>query len=400
MGRPMRGWYCRPLMPSQIKSIAIASIKDAGDVRSWSGIPAHIGFALHDAGVRVFSSDGAQIREPWYYRWLRSGSWRLGEGWFLADVEPRILKQRAAALERNLRTATVDAVVSVLPDPIVATCPEMPTALVHDCTFALLLDYYAQFTRLSKRSVRLGHEAYAQALAHASVAIYSSEWAAKSAMRDYGADPARVHVVEFGANLRCPPSREQVQASVDARLSCDARRFLFLGAEWGRKGGGDAVALIQTLRKMGIAAFLDIVGCPMEGKSQAREFCIEHGFLDKSKKADRERLEQLLKGASFLVVPSLAECFGCVYCEANAFGVPSIGRDTGGVGQAIRPGVNGFLLSPARSMDELAEQLRPYLLDEDRYRKLAASARQEFEQRLNWGRFAERTLQLLADAKK
>ena len=111
---------------------------------------------------------------------------------------------------------------------------------------------------------------------------------------------------------------------------------------------------------------------------------------------DRETLRRLLEGASFLLVPLLAECFGCVYCEASAYGVPSIGRDTGGVGQAIRPGINGFLLAEdGRNMCELAERIKQHLLNPAEYGRIAASSRQEFKQRLNWGTFAKKTLRLL-----
>ncbi len=383
-------------MHSKISALAIASTKDVRNLSTWSGIPAHISFAFEDAGIEVAQGSALSIQEPAYYRWLRSGYWRLGLGWFLADVEPKILMQRAAALQRLLENAPIDAVVSVLPDPIASLRPSVATALVHDSTFALLVDYYQQFSGLTKRSLQLGHEAYRKALDHASVAIYSSEWAASSAVHDYGADPKKVRVIEFGANLRNPPSRRKVAAFVESRLKRSERRFLFLGVEWARKGGDDAIALVKILRRMGVSVVLDVVGCAMEGQSDAREFCDQHGFLDKRKSEDRQKLDNLFQNASFLVVPSVAECFGCVYCEANAYGVPGIGRETGGVAQAIRPGTNGFLLSTqAQGVMELAEQVRPYLQDPEKYRNLAIASRIEYEQRLNWKRFAEKTLHLL-----
>ncbi len=386
-------------MSSKIASVAIATISDAKDVNSWSGIPAHIGLAFEGAGIRVFQGSAPCVKEPSYYRWLRSAYWRFGRGWFLADVEPRILKQRANALQCAVEENSADAVVSILPDPITAAPQSVPTALVHDGTFAQLVDYYPHFSRLSRRSLRLGHEGYRRALEHASVAIFSSGWAARSAIQDYGADSAKVHVIEFGANLCDPPSRERVASFAESRRTSGVHRFLFLGIEWNRKGGDDAVAFVKTLRRMGLAAYLDIVGCTMQGNAEAREFCIEHGFLDKRKAEDRNKLDTLLQNASFLLVPSIAECFGCVYCEANAYGVPNIGRDTGGVSQVIRPGVNGFLLSAReQAVTELAEQVRPVLLDSEKYLQLSSASRTEFEQRLNWNRFVAKTQQLLEEA--
>lgn len=368
---------------------------------TWSGIPAHIGVAFQKSGVRIVQGSALRVSEPRYYSLARSVYWRLGRGWFLADVEPRILKQRADALRNAAINGSVDAALSVLPDAIAAERPPVPTALVHDGTFSQLVDYYQHFSRLSDRSLRLGHESYRRAIANASVVIFSSQWAAQSAIRDYGADPANVHVIEFGANLQYPPSPETVAGLAESRLAKGVHRFLFLGVQWKRKGGDDAVAFVKTLRRMNVPAVLDIVGCSMPENAEARDFCVEHGFLDKRKSADREKLDKLFRDASFLLVPSMAECFGCVYCEANAYGVPSIGRDTGGVSQVIRPGVNGFLLlTRNHGLTELAEQVRPYLLNPEKYRSLSATSRGEFDTRLNWNRFVEKTLLLLQNAKK
>jgi len=66
------------------------------------------------------------------------------------------------------------------------------------------------------------------------------------------------------------------------------------------------------------------------------------------------------------------------------------------VSDAIRPGINGFLLSPnGDNIGALADQVKRYLLDPNEYRKLSQTSRKEYEQRLHWARFAEKTLCLL-----
>jgi glycosyltransferase involved in cell wall biosynthesis len=387
-------------LTTKIDKIAVASIQDPAEMISWSGIPAHICLALEDAGVQVVRVGPLEIKEPPFYRWFRSAYCRLGLKWSFAEVEPWVLRHQAAIVQSSLRRNTPQAVVSILPEPIAAKHAGVVTALVHDATFALLVDYYLMYSGLSKRSIRLGHKAYRKALKHASILIYASEWAARSAIRDYDADPAKVHIIEFGANLRDPPVKNEIADFVEQRLSAGEFRFLFLGADWPRKGGDDAIVLVGKLREMGIPVSLDVAGCSIQGHSDSRGFCIEHGFLDKRKSADREKLRRLLERASFLVVPSHAECFGCVYCEANAYGIPCIGRDTGGVSQVIRTGINGFLLSQdGRNLSEIAEQVATCLRHPGQYRKIAASSRDEFDQRLNWGRFAAETLRLLEAAR-
>jgi glycosyltransferase involved in cell wall biosynthesis len=383
-------------MTSRQDTIVVAALDNPRATTTWSGTPAHLSLALERAGMTVVQGGPLAAREPLYYGWLRSLYWRLGLGWFLAAVEPRILKQRSLALRRILQNNSASAVISIQADPISAICPSIPTVLLHDCTFASLIDYYKAFTGLSRRSLKLGHQAYQQALSHASLAVFSSEWAANSAMRDYGASSRKVHVLEFGANIENPPTRSEVLSLVESRLSSDHYRFLFLGVDWDRKGGNDAVTFVKSLRKIGVPAHIDVVGCVTPDCPDAKEVCTDHGFLDKNDSRDNLKLKSLLEAASFLLVPSHAECFGCVYCEANAFGVPSIGRETGGIGQIIKENINGFLLAnDGRNIQQLAEKVKSHFLDKQKYRKLAISSRDEFEQRLNWDTFVERLLKLI-----
>lgn len=388
-------------MAQPLAKIAIAAIGDPRSPSTWSGTPAHLVSTLENHGIDVIQGGPLTAQEPVYYRFLRSIFWRLGYGWFMAEVEPAILRQRSWAIQKIVRENPVDAVVSIQADPISAFCTSLPTVLLHDCTFASLIGYYSEFMGLSQHSLRMGHRAYRQALKNASLAIFSSQWAARSARQDYGAHPGKIHVIEFGANWQHPPSRSEVLQFVASRISVTPYRFLFLGVDWERKGGADAIKLVRQLRRMGVPVHLDIVGCPQPVLGDAAEFCTAHGFLRKQDPGDRQKLEQLIAAAAFLVVPSRAECFGCIYCEANAFGVPSIGRNTGGVAQIIKPNRNGFLLADdGRNFLEVAASVKACLFTPDQYRRLAMSSRAEFEQRLNWDRFVEKLLTLIEDQRQ
>src|SRR5260370_38881836 len=81
------------------------------------------------------------------------------------------------------------------------------------------------------------------ALNKARAGISSSTWAARSAIEDYGTDPAKVHVVPFGPNLDDPPTPEVAPAR-QPRPPC---RLLSLPAEWARKG---ATTAFKTLLKL------------------------------------------------------------------------------------------------------------------------------------------------------
>ena len=148
------------------------------------------------------------------------------------------------------------------------------------------------------------------------------------------------YVLSFGANLETTPTRAAVAQTIDAR---DRRqvRLLFIGVD-GRKGEPVAMAVTRHLNRMGIPAHLTVIGCDpqLENEDEGRQFVTRLGFLKKNA-AGQARIQEEFARSHFLIVPSIAECFGIVYCEASSFGVPSIARNVGGVASAVRNGRNG-----------------------------------------------------------
>ena len=82
-----------------------------------------------------------------------------------------------------------------------------PVVYLSDATVRLLLGYYDEFTGLFRFNVRMADELERGATTRASQLVYPSSWAARSAEDDYNADPSRINIVPFGANLDPAPSR-------------------------------------------------------------------------------------------------------------------------------------------------------------------------------------------------
>lgn len=57
------------------------------------------------------------------------------------------------------------------------------------------------YLHLPKHFAALADKLECTSIANASKVVYSSEWAAKSAIEHYGVDEEKIHVVEFGANI-------------------------------------------------------------------------------------------------------------------------------------------------------------------------------------------------------
>ncbi len=89
---------------------------------------------------------------------------------------------------------------------------------------------------------------------------------------------------------------------------------------------------------------------------------------------DRNCVHALLKGALFVVLPSITEGFSIVSIEALAMGTPVIGSRIPGIASVAGDGVSGALYTPADEA-ELAGLIRRYCLDRQALASLAAGAR-------------------------
>jgi len=221
--------------------------------------------------------------------------------------------------------------------------------------------------------------------------IYSSEWIKQKAIEYYHINPAKIEVVEFGANIPTP-------SNYSITMNMDVCRLVFIGKDRVRKGGDKLLQIYKTLKEDGFPCTLTIIGfVPEEGLVEDKDLTvIPH--LDKVKKEDLAKLCAILSESHFLVLPTRFDAFGIVFCEASAYGLPSITADVGGVSQAIREGKNGFLLPADASAKDYAEKIKTIFSDKENYFKLRQSSRHEFETRLNWDVWGEKVNKILEEA--
>src|SRR6266702_2997974 len=134
---------------------------------------------------------------------------------------------------------------------------DIPIVLIEDANFAVLHDYYAQYSNLLKRSLHEVDMLESLALRKAQLALYPSQWAAQATRQHYAVDGQKVHTVSFGANIDHPPSIEVVQR----RKKSDRCKLFFIGTDWERKGGEIAFEALLKLEELGIQAELTVCGC-------------------------------------------------------------------------------------------------------------------------------------------
>ncbi len=256
---------------------------------------------------------------------------------------------------------------------------DIPIVLIEDANFVLLHNYYPGYSNLLKKSAYETNTLEELALKRASLILHPSEWAVRSTIENYHVDKHKVQTIPFGANFKQPPSIEVVQA----RKKSDRCKLFFLGVDWQRKGGEIAFETLLKLEEMGIQAELIICGCtPPSSFIHERLKVIP--YLDKKDETQRRELEKLFETSDFLLLPTRSECYGMVFCEASAYGLPSITTNTGGVCGAVKDGENGFMLPLSASGQEYAEVIAKIYSDDRLYYELVRSSRAAFEDRLNW----------------
>lgn len=368
--------------------IAIASLGNPQSVSTWSGTPKSIFTTLCKNGHDVYGINLLKPIEPWYYNWLRRIYFRTSKKWFLSSVEPKILKQIGKQLDEKVHDINPDVVLVIHGDFLSHATFKQPSLIIHDTTFASILNYYSDFSNLSKRSIRNGNKMYKLALEKSSAAVFSAKWATESAVRDYNISIDKVFTIPLGANITKVPSRRDVDVWIENRVSNQSvLAFLFLGVDWERKGGNDALEFIKELNKFGIPSKLVVVGCKPIVTPDNLKFIEEKGFLNKNIPSENALLEEILISSYALLLPSLAECFGCVYCEANAYGLPILGRNTGGIPEIIKEGYNGLMLNKNESPLDFAKRFSHIIENIDSYKKMSSNARNEYENRLNFETF-------------
>lgn len=266
----------------------------------------------------------------------------------------------------------------------------IPIVYIADRTIQSTLNYHKMLTHLLGFSKNQSIYVDKRAIEKASLAIYSSTWAAASAINDYHIAPEKVAVIPFGANLDEIPSRETALS----RQRTGVCRLLFLGVSWENKGGAIAYDALLSLLQSGIDATLTVCGCVPPGDLHHPKMKVIP-FLNKNDVQQKKELDQLFINTDFLILPTRFDCTPIVFCEAGAFGLPCIAPVTGGIASVITEGVNGFLVPYDAPGSAYAEKIKAVFTDEQKYKALVISSRDNYERQLNWDSWAERVKQLL-----
>jgi len=300
-------------------------------------------------------------------------------------------KKVSKMAEKKLSGLEYDVIFAPVGSGLVAHLhTSVPIVYLSDTTVKLMLNYNWEFTGILPSHARMADELERAATQKAKQLVFPSKWAADSARDDYEADPSKINIVPFGANMDPAPSREAaLRASTRDRC-----RLLFVGVNWRYKGGEIAFETLVELERRGVSTELTVVGCTPPVQISHPHLHV-FPFLNKNIESERAQLNRLYRDADFFILPTRTECFSIALCEANAFGIPVLSTQTGGLPDLVREGVNGFLFPLEARGDQYAARVRDVFSDAASYQALRVSSREQFETRLNWDAWGKRMKEIL-----
>jgi glycosyltransferase involved in cell wall biosynthesis len=208
-----------------------------------------------------------------------------------------------------------------------------------------------------------------------------SRFCAESVVLDYGVPEERVLTVSTGINMDLPLLEESASTPEPV--------ILFVGSEWGIKGGEELAAAFKLVRQKMPSAELWVVG--------AQPPVIQEGMrvFGRVKLGD---LDRLFRKASLVCVPSRVERASMLALDAAAYGLPVITTPFGAGAERVRDGVTGLLVDP-RNTEEFAAAIVALLEDQDRARDMGRAGRTMVEKEFTWdavgGKIANRIRSLL-----
>ncbi|MBE9016483.1 glycosyltransferase family 4 protein [Chroococcidiopsidales cyanobacterium LEGE 13417] len=375
--------------------ISYVTTYDAKDVRNWSGLGYYIAQSLKDRLISIDYIGSLREKYKLLFKAKKLVYKSLFHKMYLRDREPLILKNYAHQIKKQLST---DASIVFSPGtiPIAYLECHQPIVFWTDATFAGMINFYPEFSNLCKETIDNGNTMERLALERCKLAIYTSEWAAKTAIENYGVEPEKVKIVPFGANIQHSDRINDIQTILDLR-SRNKCKLLFLGIDWFRKGGDIALEVTKQLNQAGIGTELTIAGCHPPLQEYLPSYVKVLGFVSKSTQDGQQLINRLLAESHFLILPSRAECYGVVFCEANSFAVPCISTDVGGISTVVKDGLNGKLFSTNTNVADYCSYISDIFSNYSQYRSLALSAFNEYQSRLNWSVAGKTVNKLLSE---
>lgn len=246
-----------------------------------------------------------------------------------------------------------------------------------------------------------------QVVAEADRLVTNTPVETRELVRLYDADPAAVHTVSPGVDLRRFRPGDRGQARAELGLSDDDVVLAFAGRIQPLKAPDvllrAAARLLHQQPSLTRRLVVLIAGGPSgTGMAEPRaliQLADSLGIQAHTRflrPQPRDGLARVFRAADVVTVPSYNESFGLVALEAQACGTPVVAAEVGGLPVAVAHGHSGLLV-PTHDPEDWARALGDVALRPRRRAELAANA-VRYAQRFSWQRTTDALLEAYSAA--
>lgn len=306
-----------------------------------------------------------------------------------ASATSRALSARAAGLEYDVIFAPLGS------DALWEFETDRPIVYFSDATAAMVGRTYERVRSRGDGYIEAVHAAEQRAISRSSQVAFASAAMRQSAIDEYGADPARTHVIPMGSSVAPTPEEASVFNPEPPTREC--LRIIIIASDPVRKRLGLAIEVVERLNRSGYRSHLEVVG-PVTGDAERSRVVTCHGRLLHAVPEQLQRLRSLLASSHLMILPSIAEMFGIAPCESAQFGRPSIVSDAGGLPTAVLDGETGIVVPVKEGAEVYADHIMRLVDDPARYRAMSRAALLRARTVLNWDAFGDRIVELLESA--
>jgi glycosyltransferase involved in cell wall biosynthesis len=375
--------------------VVYATDINAANIHNWSGLSWYYRKMLEEAGCDVTTIDKSDMRHPLFYKLQTLYIQKI----LRKPYSPRFNIGISKYYAKCITEAAAPGSLVLSPNTVVLAYLKntFKKVLYADATFNSLLHLYPKYKTYAPLCLRDGEEIDRRAVKNADCLIYTSQWAADSAIYHYGADPKKVFIVPFGANLDKLPDFTDVKAGIRKRMQSKQLNLLFLGIDWVRKGGDYALQVTKRLNELGFPAMLHIVGAVNLPSNLDGRFIVNHGFISKATPEGQRQIGSLLCSSHFLLLPTLADCTPVACSEASAFGLPCLTSDLGGLPSIVKDDVNGRTFSLDHFVAQAVTYITGLMQSEQSYSELCRSSYDTYATELNWQSVGKRITRIIKD---
>ena len=385
------------ILPKKIR-VAYVTIEDSNDIHVWSGSTYNISNALSKVGIDIIPIGNlnqyfilyTKFKVFIYRRFFKKNHLYNRDKLYIKNISNQILKK--------LKNIDYDWIITPGSLPICfLNSIKKPILLWTDAVFAGMIDFYPEFSNLSNESLLNGNLFEQLALDNCRFAVFSSEWAAQSALDNYLIDAEKIKVITFGSNIECNRNSDSITLIAESK-TFETCKLLFIGKDWYRKGGDKALDITIKLNAIGLKTELHVVGC--QPPEILPEFVKLYGFLSKKNNDSLLVFDELMRTSHFLLVPSIAECAAVVFAEASSWGMPSISTNVGGIPSVIKDDINGKTFNIYDPADLYCKYIENLMNSPDKYRILCNLTFNEYKNNLNWNVAAKSIYKLVSEDHK